>query len=259
MAGGFMCVHLSVNASIINSPETFQSNVYGIHALGKILPLVEWAFIFAPLLFHAVVGVWIARTGRSNASLYGYGANYRYTLQRITGYVLFAFVLYHVFHMHGWFHFDWWLAIVKPLGGAAFAPYNASSTGGAALQNIAIRGVYAVGVLSGAYHMANGLWTAGITWGLWTTPKSQAGALKICSLFCAGIAVIGITGLFGMWTAGHPDNIDDVIAAENRMYDARVEAGSALANEHKRAGGHVESAGVESSDDDSTDQESAEH
>ncbi|MEM6799375.1 MAG: succinate dehydrogenase [Planctomycetota bacterium] len=242
MAGGFMCVHLTVNASVVNSPETFQNNVYSIHALGKILPLVEWAFIFAPLLFHSVIGVWIASDAAFNQSNYRYGSNYRYTAQRITGYVLFVFFVYHVFHMHGWFHFDWWLAMAEPLGGHQFRPYSATSTAGAALRNWGVTLLYAVGIVSGVFHFANGVWTAGITWGAWTSPRGQKLAFNACGGIGALVGVIGLTGLFGMRAAAAPDKIADVQAIEDRMYGARVDAGSVLPNEHKRAGSHGEEA-----------------
>ncbi len=35
--------------------------------------------------------------------------------------------------------------------------------------------LYSVGVLSCVFHLANGIWTFGITWGLWITPEAQAG------------------------------------------------------------------------------------
>ena len=58
-----MVVHLLTNASVLDSPATFQKNVYSIHSLGVILPVVEWVFIFIPLLFHAIFGVLIIRGG----------------------------------------------------------------------------------------------------------------------------------------------------------------------------------------------------
>ncbi|MEM6330520.1 MAG: succinate dehydrogenase [Planctomycetota bacterium] len=247
IAGGFMCVHLTVNASVVNSPATFQNNVYGIHALGKILPIVEWAFIFTPLLFHSVIGVWIANNAAFNQGNYRYGSNYRYFAQRITGYILFAFVLYHVFHMHGWLHFDWWLAIAKPLGGAEFAPFNATSTAGLALRSWVITALYAVGILSGVFHFANGVWTAGITWGVWTAPAAQLNALRACTGVGVVIGVIGLSALFGMRSAAAPDVIADVIAEEDRMYEARVDAGLTTPNEHKRSG-HGHSSGGHAGD-----------
>ena len=71
--------------------ESFQRIVFLIHSPGRLLPLIEWAFIFAPLLFHAIMGVWIARTGRSNSSQYQYTANRRYTWQRWTGFIALVF------------------------------------------------------------------------------------------------------------------------------------------------------------------------
>ncbi len=133
--GAFMIVHLTVNASVLNSPGTFQRFVYQIHSLGKILPLVEWAFIFAPILFHGILGVVIIRGGLSNAGRYPYANNIRYTLQRASGVIALLFIVWHVFHMHGWFHFDAWLQnVVEPLGGAQFKPYSAASTAALAMQ-----------------------------------------------------------------------------------------------------------------------------
>ena len=54
--GLYMAIHLTTNASLLNAPETFQRAVYMIHSPGKLLPLIEWGFIFTPLIFHAVIG-----------------------------------------------------------------------------------------------------------------------------------------------------------------------------------------------------------
>ena len=45
--------------------------------------------------------------------------------------IAFVFIFWHVFHMHGWFHADWWQRAVAhyPYGGI-FRPYNAASTAG---------------------------------------------------------------------------------------------------------------------------------
>jgi len=232
--GAFMCVHLLVNSSVLNSPETFQNNVYGIHALGKLLPIVEWVFIFIPLLFHMAVGIMIAAGGMPNTQAYPYGANIRYTLQRATGIIAAVFIMYHVFHMHGWFHFDGWLSMAESVGGHKFRPYNASSTAGAALQNPVILVLYAIGIIASVFHLANGLWTMGITWGVWTRPAAQKNALVVCSAFGVLLGIVGLSALAGMYNVGKGEAYQAAIEAENRMYEARVEAGSVQPNEHKR-------------------------
>ncbi len=233
--GAFMCVHLTVNASVLNGPETFQENVYGIHALGRILPLVEWVFIFLPLIFHALVGVWIIRTGVPNTSHYAYGANIRYTLQRATGMVALLFILYHVFHMHGWFHFDWWLAAAEPLGGAKFRPYNAPSTAGAALQNPLIVAFYVVGIAACVFHLANGIWSMGITWGAWTSPKAQKNALYVCGVFGVALLVVGLSALGGMIAVGSGEGFENARQVEDKMFESKVQQGLVAPDSHKKA------------------------
>lgn len=239
--GAFMCVHLTVNASVLNGPETFQDNVYGIHALGKILPLVEWLFIFLPLIFHAAVGVWIISTGVPNTSAYAYGSNVRYTLQRASGMVAMVFILYHVFHMHGWFHFESWLAMAERLGGYQFRPFNASSTAGAALQNPLVIGLYAVGIVASVFHLANGLWTMGITWGAWTSEKAQQNALWVCTAFGVGLLVVGLSALGGMVAVGSGEAYEQARQIEDKMFESRVEQGLVPADSHKKAHDEAES------------------
>jgi succinate dehydrogenase / fumarate reductase cytochrome b subunit len=103
-----MCIHLLTNASTLDSSATFQRAVYQIHSLGSLLPLVEWVFIFIPILFHGIIGVVIIRGGLPNYGSYKYTSNLRYTLQRASGMIAFAFIMWHVFQMHGWFHFEAW-------------------------------------------------------------------------------------------------------------------------------------------------------
>lgn len=234
--GGYMIVHLLVNASVLESPNTFQKNVYQIHSLGSLLPLVEWTFIFIPILFHAIVGVAIIAGGMPNTGNYPYAANRRYTLQRITGMVAFVFIALHVFHMHGWFHNSYWVdRVVHPLGGGQFRPYNAVSTAGEALQNGLWVTVYLIGILACVYHLANGIWTMGITWGVWISPAAQKRALNVCTVFGVLLAIVGLSALFGMRQYGEGEKLNEARQVEDQMYEAKVKAGELEENDHKRA------------------------
>lgn len=234
--GAFMVVHLIANASVIESPAAFQKNVYTIHSLGSLLPLVEWVGIFIPILFHAVIGMVIVAGGMPNSNHYRYSANYRYVLQRATGMIAFLFIVVHVFHMHGWFHADVWLEnVVNPLGGAQFRAFNAASTAGLALQSYVWVAFYLVGVLSCVYHMANGIWTMGITWGVWTSSAAQGRASVICGLFGAMLAIVSVGALFGMRNVGHGEGLQEAVQVEGKMYHHKVESGEISPNEHKRA------------------------
>jgi succinate dehydrogenase / fumarate reductase cytochrome b subunit len=230
--GAYMTVHLLVNASVLSGASTFQKNVYQIHALEDALLLVEWAFIFLPILFHAILGAMIVCGGLPNTGAYPYGANIRYTLQRATGIIAFAFIVWHVFHLHGWFHFDAWLeGVARPLNGANFKPFNAASTLGAALSSVVVQILYATGMLACVFHLANGVWTMGITWGVWVSPAAQRRAYNLCAGFGIVLAVVGLSALAG---ASRLD-IDAARAVEDRMYEAKVAAGDIKENDHKRS------------------------
>jgi succinate dehydrogenase / fumarate reductase cytochrome b subunit len=152
-------------------------------------------------------------------------------MQRATGMIAFVFILYHVGHMHGWFHFEPWLSTMKSIGGAQFSPYNAASTASAALQgSIVVQLLYAIGVLASVFHLANGIWTMGITWGAWVTPSAQRWAGYACLVFGVGLGFVGLSALGGMMQV----DVEKARAEENRMYEARVESGQILPNEHKR-------------------------
>ncbi|MEX2027365.1 MAG: succinate dehydrogenase cytochrome b558 subunit, partial [Pirellulaceae bacterium] len=215
--GAYMVIHLLTNASTLNGPATFQIAVYQIHSLGPLLPIVEWVFIFIPILFHAIVGVVIIRGGLPNSSAYPLPRNIRYTLQRATGMIAFAFIVWHVFHMHGWFHFAAWEEnVARPLLGAQFKAYNAASTGAAAMQqSILIPILYSIGVLASVYHLANGIWTMGITWGVWTTPLAQRRADKICIAIGLLVAVVGVGAISGF----RGINVNEAREVENKLYN----------------------------------------
>jgi succinate dehydrogenase / fumarate reductase cytochrome b subunit len=199
--GAYLCVHLLTNASVLNGAGTFQDQVDTIHRLGRALPLVEWSLIFIPIIFHAVVGIQRAVSCETNSNIYRYGGNIRYTLQRVTAWIALFFIAWHVFHMHGWFHFDLWIKdVAEPLSGAQFDHEHASSSAAAALLPLLTKFGYAVGILACVYHFANGLWTAGITWGIWTTPSSQRRADFVCGGIGVALAVIGLSALFGFGT-----------------------------------------------------------
>lgn len=229
--GAYMCVHLLTNATVLDSAASFQDKVYTIHGLGKILPVIEWVFIFIPILFHAIFGFVIIKSGSSNSSAYPTGKNLRYTLQRVSGMIAFVFIMWHVFHMHGWFHGDAWVEQAEKLGGAQFKPYNAPSTAGAAIQaSLIVQALYAVGILSCVFHLANGIWTMGITWGLWISPAAQKRASWLSVGFGLVMSVVGLSALVGM------RNIDvkKARAIEDQMYESRVASGMVPDTPHKR-------------------------
>ena len=193
--GAFLVVHLLTNASILAGPGAFQSRVDMIHSLGPLLVPVEWAFIFLPMLFHATVGFVIIANGLPNVGSYPYVGNVRYTLQRATGMIAFAFILWHLWQLH---------ALGKPFGGGSFDAHEAATTTAAVLRPTVVSILYCIGVLSAVFHLANGLWTIGITWGLWTSPAAMRRANVVSIVVGLGLAAAGLGAIGGFRTVPLP-------------------------------------------------------
>jgi succinate dehydrogenase / fumarate reductase, cytochrome b subunit len=206
--GAFLVVHLLTNASITAGPASFQSRVDLIHSLGPLLVPVEIAFIFLPMLFHAAVGFVIIANGLPNVGSYPYVGNVRYALQRATGMIAFAFIIWHIWQLH-------WLG--RPFGGGSFDPHHASSTAARALAPLAVSLLYSIGVLATVFHFANGLWTLGITWGLWTSPAAMRRANWVSMAVGVVLAAAGLGAVGGMRGV----NVEEAELIEERMTEAR--------------------------------------
>lgn len=194
--GVFLVIHLSINATVLAPGPVgseFQRSVERIHSLGPLLAPVEIVGIFLPLLFHALLGFVIIFTCQSNAQQYRYGSNIRYMLQRATGIIAFVFIFYHVWQMH-------WLG--EWAGGGRFRLYDESGGALAATTTAAtiqaawwIAPIYTIGVLSAVYHLANGIWTSLITWGITIRPRSQQAAGYFCAAFGVVLSLMGLGAL----------------------------------------------------------------
>ena len=184
--GGYIVVHLLVNATLIEAAfpglfmdrgDIYQDQVDIIHGLPFLIAL-EWFAIFLPIIFHAVYGTLVAFAGKPNVTSYGYAKNWAYTAQRATSFILLAYIAFHVLTMKGVFGGEFGDRVT-------FNPEYATITTVNHLHAAWWIGwvVYPIGILAATFHLANGFWTAGITWGLTITAQSQ----KLWGLACVGL------------------------------------------------------------------------
>jgi succinate dehydrogenase / fumarate reductase cytochrome b subunit len=215
--GAYMVVHLATNSTVLGGAAAFQGNVDKIHSLGPILPLVEWVFIFIPILFHAIFGVVIIAGAIPNNSSYPLAKNYRYTLQRVTGIIAFFYIAFHIWHLH---HYG------KSFGGGNFDPERATSSTALALSSLAVKAAYAIGMLSCVYHLAIGLWTMGITWGVWVSARAQKRADYVCMALGAVVAVIGLSAMkgFGDVDVSRARATEDNLIKVRKMIEGEADA-----------------------------------
>ena len=191
--GGYLVVHLIVNATIAQAGIVYQVQVKKIHDL-PILWALEWGLIYLPILYHTVYGVYITFTGQPNVDRYQYAKNWFYLFQRISAFVIVAFMFFHVFSLkYGWFGQT-----------LSFDPHRATATVGRHMQAhwwVPVL-IYPIGILASCYHLANGFWTAAITWGL----TISAGAQRRWGYVCVGLfAVTFLCGLVALIAASRLD------------------------------------------------------
>lgn len=209
--GAYLCVHLITNMTVIAGAPMFQKNVNTIHSLGAFLPFIEWTFIFGPMIFHMLVGMLIISGAVVNVGSYPYGSNIRYTLQRATGVIAFAFIVWHIAHLH---HYG------KAVGFGMFEPDNAASSAAAALSPITQKIIYVVGVSAATFHFANGLWTFGITWGIWVSKGAMRRAGYLCAAIGIGLFSFGMVAMVGLDRIDR--NIEKARAEENKMKESNA-------------------------------------
>lgn len=153
--GIFLLEHLFTNSMAILGAESFNRAVDLLHSI-PFLWVLEVFVVALPLTFHGILGVKFAIEARNNPIEFPTLRNWMFFLQRITGLITFAFVLYHVFTMR-----------LSPTEVPMYQKVAEQMT------NPLNLGIYLVGLTSATFHFANGLWGFFINWGILTGIKSQ--------------------------------------------------------------------------------------
>lgn len=177
--GLFVTQHLVVNHFATRGEEAFNNASNFMGNLPFVL-FLEWFIIYIPLMFHAFYGVYIAFTAKYNVNRYGTFRNWMFALQRFTGIFLVIFIAWHVYETR----------IQKALG--ATVDYNMMAD---ILSNPAMLIFYIVGILSATFHLANGLWSFCVTWGITQSPRSQKIVSYITLIVFLVLSVIGVQAL----------------------------------------------------------------
>ena len=180
--GLFLTFHLLINSLRTFGPLPYQ---WGIDIINN-LPFLIWIeifFIYIPLLFHSFMGFYITQVAKMNVIRYRYTRNWMYVLQRLTGGIVFVFLIYHMgttvvpklWYGHHLFEAAPFLIDVM---NQEFATWSG-------------RIIYLVGILSATFHFSNGLWAFCISWGIIVGPRAQRNASIVFLLFGGALTVLG--------------------------------------------------------------------
>jgi succinate dehydrogenase / fumarate reductase, cytochrome b subunit len=192
--GGFLMVHLWTNAAVLGGAAPFRRAVAQIAAIPA-LPFVEVAFILAPLTFHAMYGIWLAKNARPNVAAYTYPHHWAYVLQRITGILVFGFVVMHLWQFwaqkvfFGMQHEAFYDGLVRLMSSTQWGvPWYAIS--------------YLLGVASTVFHFVNGLSTFCITWGIATSKIARSRVVWAAATLGVFLFLLGSASVISLAT-GH--------------------------------------------------------
>ena len=188
--GYYMVQHLALNTFAIGGPEKFNGVIEFFEGMPKhFLLTMEIAMIWLPLAFHAIYGLFIVSRAEKNyfTTQYKWSQNKMFYLQRMSGLVVFIFLIYHVISTTGYKYVT---------GNAEAIKYDAWY---AKLHNPLWLMVYVVGILAASYHLGYGLWNFCIRWGITVSEAAQARIQKISGAVFVAITLMGWAALAGFF------------------------------------------------------------
>jgi succinate dehydrogenase / fumarate reductase cytochrome b subunit len=179
--GGFLAFHLYENYSATLGAAAYNTMTRNLQETRFALAL-EIAVILVPLLFHGVYGLFITGTARLNVISNRYVRNWMYFLQRVTGIVLFAFIIFHL----------WTTRLVNVRDHESVDLFRLVQD---SVQSPWIYAFYILGIVSATFHLANGIWSFSIVWGLTVGPRAQRRMMWISAAVFLALSFIGVRSI----------------------------------------------------------------
>lgn len=186
--GVWVVLHLWNNLSAFRGADAWQQSVT-THG-HPIAAAVTWVVVLLPLLIHTVWGIRRTFISRPNNVRYGYFSNFRFLLQRVSALGVLGFVGAHL-----------WLAFLRPhlIEGHAERFVDIAHEMRHHTPTLA---VYLLGTLGVAYHLANGIATSAMTFGVGTTATSQKRMERLAMLLLVVFLGMAWGAIYALWRAG---------------------------------------------------------
>jgi succinate dehydrogenase / fumarate reductase, cytochrome b subunit len=181
--GAFLLEHLLSNFEALNGPLAYGMQVKFLNSL-PMVRVLEWAFIFIPLAFHAGYGMFIAFRGRANVNVYPWAGNWMYLMQRVTGLIALAYIIQHVWRQR----FSGVMLPEHP--GAAFAKVQHE------LSNPWMLAIYIVAMIATTWHFSYGIWLFAAKWGITPGDRARKRFGYVCAVFGVAICLMGLASIY---------------------------------------------------------------
>jgi succinate dehydrogenase / fumarate reductase cytochrome b subunit len=179
--GGFLAFHLYENFTATRGADAYNEASRRLQEL-PLAVFLEIFVIVVPILFHGVYGLFITAESRPNPITSPFLRNTLYTLQRVTGVVVFAFILFHL----------WTTRLVQLDDHHSLDLFSLVRS---TIANPWLYAFYIAGILSATFHLANGIWSFSIVWGLTVGPKAQQRMAAVSAVVFVILSVIGLRSI----------------------------------------------------------------
>lgn len=180
--GIYVVWHLWTNLSALGGPEAYNAALMASRRHPAFLFLE--VLLGIAILVHTVIGIRLMVRWRPNNLEQRTFGNLRFFLQRVAGLGVAAFIVAHVIKAR----------ILPSMSPAGVETWHGMRE---ALSEPVTMTVYVLGLLGVSYHLANGLWTALITWGFTVTPRAQRRSLYLAFGALAVLLVMSGLSLYG--------------------------------------------------------------
>lgn len=152
--------------------------------------LVTSIVVLLPIVLHTVWGVGRLLTSRPNNVRYGFFANLKYLLQRLSAVGLLLFLGAHL-----------WLAMLKPRLMENHAE-QFSDISHQMRTHMPTLAVYLLGTAGVAYHVANGLSTFAMGWGIVSSQKALKRVDALGAVVFVILLAMGWAAIWALYQAG---------------------------------------------------------
>lgn len=180
--GFFLIEHLYTNFMMTQGLDAFVEQVNWLWGI-PFLAVLEVVFIFIPLLYHAIYGLYIAYQARNNVTNFSTFRNIMFFLQRVTGVITLVYIVWHV-----------WQTRVQQFIHNFSAEGLAEHTA-AILHNPITLTLYIIGLIAAVFHFSNGMWSFLVSWGVTVGPRAQMISTWVWGFVFVAVSFMGVASL----------------------------------------------------------------
>ncbi|HEY7113814.1 MAG TPA: succinate dehydrogenase [Thermoanaerobaculia bacterium] len=179
--GGFLAFHLYENHTATKGADAYNDMAHRLQTAPFAVAL-EIFVIALPIAFHGIYGLFVTASALPNPTAYPHLRSPLYFLQRASGVIVFAFLLFHY----------WTTRLVQIHDHGSLDLFHQVQ---AAVGNPWIHALYVLGIVSAVFHLANGIRSFAIEWGLTVSAAAQRRMGYVSAVVFVVLSAIGLRSL----------------------------------------------------------------